>query len=476
MKRINHSRRHFIQAATGLAAAAAGPAGLRFSTPLALSLAGLGTMAAQSSSAADTSGPYKALVCLFMAGGNDSHNWLVPTDSSGYAEYASTRRELAWPLANLLPITSSAQGGGRSFGMPQELRPLRDLHEAGRMAWLANVGPLVRPITKTEYLAGAGVPTKLFSHNDQASMWQSFYPEGAQAGWGGRIGDLLVSANQSPVFTSISAAGNAVFLSGSQVLQYQVNPSGPVRLDTGDLYGSSTAGAALLRVVTGGGSSDYQREYTRVTQRSLDNTAVLQAALAGTAVSALPTSPILLSNGSSISLAQDSLAQQLRLVAQLVAAAPRLGMRRQVFMVSMGGFDTHANQMRDQPLLMARVAQAVGWFMTALAGQGMQNNVTLFSASDFGRTLTGNGQGSDHGWGAHHFVVGGAVRGGQIYGQMPRAILGSNDEVGSGRLLPSTSVTELAATLGRWMGLTTTELTQVLPNLGNFGSAGLGFV
>jgi uncharacterized protein (DUF1501 family) len=307
-------------------------------------------------------------------------------------------------------------------------------------------------------------------------MWQSFAPEGAQQGWGGRIADLLVSANQSPVFTALSTGGNAVFLTGNQVLQYQVNPSGPVRLDTGDLFGSTTASAALRRVVGGGGGNDYQREYARVTQRALDNAAVLQAALAGTAVNGLPSSPITLPNGSSLNLSHDSLAQQLRLVAQMVAAAPSLGMRRQVFMVSMGGFDTHAYQMRDQPLLMARVAQSVGWFMSALGSLGMQNNVTLFSASDFGRTLTTNGQGSDHGWGSHHFVAGGAVRGRQIYGRVPRAVLGSTDDVGSGRLLPSTSVTELAATLGRWMGLSSTELTQVLPNLGNFGSAGLGFI
>jgi uncharacterized protein (DUF1501 family) len=160
----------------------------------------------------------------------------------------------------------------------------------------------------------------------------------------------------------------------------------------------------------------------------------------------------------------------------MVASAGTLGMQRQVFMVNIGGFDTHANQMRDQPFLMARVAQAIGWFFTALDGLGLSNNVTLFTASDFGRTLSSNGQGSDHGWGSHQFVAGGAVAGREIYGRFPVTALGTSDEVGSGRLLPSTSVTEFAATLGGWMGLSNSELATVLPGLGNFASADLGFV
>jgi uncharacterized protein (DUF1501 family) len=195
-----------------------------------------------------------------------------------------------------------------------------------------------------------------------------------------------------------------------------------------------------------------------------------------TAVPALPTSSISVASGGSITLSSESLAQQLRNVAQMVAAASSLGMQRQVFMVNIGGFDTHANQNRDQPFLMARVAQAVGWFYTALDGLGLSNNVTLFTASDFGRTLSSNGQGSDHGWGSHQFVAGGAVAGKEIYGRFPVTALGTADEVGSGRLLPSTSVTEYAATLGRWMGLSNTDLATVLPGLGNFASSDVGFM
>ncbi len=473
---MSESRRHFLNTA---AAMAASPLLAPASAPFALSLAGLGAMAAQSANAADTAGPYKALVCLFMAGGNDSHNWLVPTDSGSYSDYLAARRELAWPAGKLLRLSNNTQGSGRSFGMPEELQPLQALYEAGRCAVVANVGTLERPTTKAEFLAGNNLPSKLFSHNDQQSTWQSLSPEGARSGWGGRMGDLLMSANQNPVFTAVSAAGNAVFLSGSAVTQYQVGAGGPVgvaALDKPWLHGSNTAAAALRRAVVAPGNNDFQAEYSRVMQRSLDTSSRLQAALASTPVLALPSVPIALPGAASLALDRDNLARQLRVVAQMVAAAPRLGMRRQVFMVNIGGFDSHVNQMRDQPLLMARVAHAVNWFFSALDGQGLGSNVTLFTASDFGRTLNSNGQGSDHGWGSHHFVLGGAVKGRQIYGKFPSLALGGADDVGSGRLLPSTSVQQYAATLGRWMGLSNTELATVLPGLGNFSSSNLGFL
>ncbi|OYV00001.1 MAG: Tat pathway signal protein [Burkholderiales bacterium PBB5] len=469
---MNASRRQFLRAGSGLMAAAANPLAAPLNAPLALSLAGLGAMAAQSASAADTSG-YKALVCLFMAGGSDQHNWVVPIDASGYAAYAKVRQELAWPAAKLLPITSTTQGSGRAFGMPLELQPLQALYEAGHCAVVANVGPLERPLTKTEYQNGVGTPAKLFSHNDQQSTWQSLSPEGARSGWGGRMGDVLAAANAYPVFTAVSAAGNAVFLTGSTVTQYQVGASGPLAmqgLGASWLHGSTTAGSALAKVLKTSGNDLYQAEYSRVVQRSIDTTSTLTSALQASPVAALPTAPITLPSGATLTLANDGLAKQLRMVAQMIAAAPKLGMRRQVFMVQVGGFDSHNYQMRDQPLLMARVAQSVAWFYNALTAVGQGNNVTLFTASDFGRTLVSNGDGSDHGWGSHHLVVGGAVKGRTIYGNFPVAALGSADDIGSGRLLPSTSVTQLASSLGGWMGLSAAERLTVLPTLGNFSA------
>ncbi|HSW06449.1 DUF1501 domain-containing protein [Aquabacterium sp.] len=471
---MNTSRRHFLHAAAALGAST----GLR-AAPLAMSLAGLSALSAQSAHAADVSNGYRALVCLFFAGGSDGHNWVVPIESTEYAQYAAVRRELTWNAAQLQPITSSTQGTGRRFGMPMELQPLRDLYEAGRAAIIANIGTLERPVSKAEYSAGIGLPSKLFSHNDQQSVWQSLSPEGARSGWGGRMGDILMSANANPVFTAISTSGNAVFLSGNAVTQYQVGTEGPVlvkALTDSWTLGSSTVATPLRRTLARGGSHVMQSEYTRVMQRSLDTSAALQSALAGVAVPALPTTPITLPSGATITLSNESVAKQLRMVAQLVGAGQTLGLRRQVFMVNMGGFDTHANQMRDQPLLMAKVAQSIGYFMTALQSIGLMNNVMLFTASDFGRTLTSNGDGSDHGWGSHHFVAGGAVRGREIYGRLPVTALGTADEVGSGRLLPSTGVTQLAATLGGWMGLSPVEQAMVLPNLGAFPAAPLGFV
>ena len=466
----NTSRRAFLAAAGGLAASGLG----RFATPLAMNLAGLGAMAAGQASAATTNDGYKAIVCLFMQGGNDSHNWIVPTDAASYASYASARRELAVPLNKLLALSTSGQAAGRTFGMPQELAPLQARYEAGQCAVVANVGTLVRPLTKSEAVAGVGLPPKLYSHNDQAAMWQSLQPEGAPTGWGGRMGDVLMSANQQPVFTAISTNGNAVFLSGSKVSQYQLGVNGPVTISAAQAgtHAGSTAVPTALKNMLGTTSSpnDFQAEYLKVVQRSLATSGTLQTALSAAAIPALPSVNIALPDGTTLNLAGDSLAKQLRIVAQMIASAPRLGLQRQVFMVSVSGFDAHAFQMRDQPMMMARVAQSIGWFMDAMQGVGMSNNVTLFTASDFGRTLVSNGDGSDHGWGSHHLVVGGAVKGKQILGNFPLTALGTSTDVGSGRLLPGIGVTQLAGSLAAWMGLNATERQLVLPNLANFGA------
>jgi len=468
---MNASRREFLRAAQGLAAAKAG-------STLAMGLAGMAALASQKVQAADTGGGYKALVCLFMYGGSDSHNWVVPIDATGYAQYANARQDLTWPQARLQPITSTRQAAGRAFALPDEISPMRNWYESGQLAVLANVGPLVRPLTKAQYQSGVGVPAKLYSHNDQQSTWQSLFPEGAPHGWGGRVGDILMAANPYPVFTNISATGNAVFLAGANALQYQVSGSGPVSirgLTASSIFGSSQLKPVLARVVQRG-SGNFGSEYATVTKRSLETAAVLTQALAGTAVPALPSTPVTLGNANPITLANEGLARQLRLVAQLCSAGQALGMRRQVFMVSIGGFDTHSDQNRDQPNLMARVALATDWFLGAMQSIGMLNNVVLFTGSDFGRTLTSNDGGTDHGWGSHHFVAGGAVRGREIYGTFPVTAIGTQEEVGSGRLLPSTSVTELAATLGAWMGLNHGELQYVLPNIGNFAQPNLGIV
>ncbi len=472
MTRFSHtgaSRRSFIRALGGLAASSAVP---QRALTLATSLAGMAALATNSQAATTTG--YKALVCFYMNGGSDTHNWVVPMDTSGYADYAGARGDLAWASNRLQQITATGQASGRSFGMPLELAPLRDCYEAGQAAIVANVGPLVRPVTKVDYAAGVGLPAKLFSHNDQASTWQSLAPEGAPSGWGGRMGDILMSANAQPVFTAISTSGNAVFLSGGNVSQYQVGPEGPVlagSMSAASVFGSTSVSAALQKAYAANATTErLQSEYARVMQRGMGANSALQAAIAGVNVPAIPTTAIAQVNAAATTLNQLSITKQLRMVLQIIAANQALGMRRQVFMVQMSGFDTHNAQMRDQPIQMAQVAQSISYFMNALTTLGLQNNVTLFTASDFGRTLLSNGSGSDHGWGSHHFVVGGAVKGRQIFGNFPVTALGTSDDIGSGRLLPSMAVTQLAASLAGWMGLSASEQQFVLPTLNNFGA------
>jgi uncharacterized protein (DUF1501 family) len=472
---MNPSKRLFLKSASGFSLATAG-----LGSPFAASLAGLAGMAAQSAEAASPASDYRALVCLFMAGGNDSHNWVVPIDSGGFADYNRARPTLALPMTSLSALSSaSRQAAGRQFAMATDLAPLRELYESKQLAVVSNVGPLVRPTTKAEYEAGAATPPKLYSHNDQSSCWQALAPEGARAGWGGRMGDALMANNGSPVFTSVSASGNAIFLSGLAATQYQINTGGAVGIN--GLYdpytlSSSTVASVLRKTQVDAGDNVFQSEVSRVAKRSIEAYEVLARAMATVNVAPIVNNNTRLSNGVTLALDQTPLAKQLRVVAQMIAVAPTLGMKRQVFMVSMGGFDTHGNQLRVHPSLMGNVAQAINYFTSTVRGMGLANNVTLFTASEFGRTLTSNGTGSDHGWGSHHFVAGGAVRGGDIYGRFPITALNGPDDVGSGRLLPSTSVTEYAATLARWMGVSASELGTVLPGLSNSGAADVGFI
>lgn len=458
---MNASRRHFLRV---LRAAAALPA-----ATLTLPLAGLGALAAHQARASG-SGDYRALVCLFMAGGNDGHNWVVPTAPAEHAAYAAARGALALPAGDLLDLGNGGQATGRRFGLAAPLAPLLPWYESGHAAVLANVGPLERPLTLADYRAGTGVPRKLFSHNDQQSTWQALAPEGAPSGWGGRMGDLLMALNDEPVFTAVSAAGNAVFLTGRDVVQYQVGSAGPAAvkmLDSAWTGNSGTVQGVMRRRLQGRPADALGDAYGQVLQRAVRANARLAGALAGVPAPALPPLRLPATSGS-VTLDQLGLAQQLRTVAHAIASAPALGLRRQVFLVQMGGFDTHAQQMRDHPALSAQVAASIDWFMTTLNTAGLLPGVTLFTASDFGRTLTANGDGSDHGWGSHHIVAGGGTLGTRIHGQFPEVALGTKTDVGSGRLLPTTSVTQLAGALGEWMGLSSGEVADVLPGLSGF--------
>ncbi|MET0855263.1 MAG: DUF1501 domain-containing protein, partial [Telluria sp.] len=312
------------------------------------------------------------------------------------------------------------------------------------------------------------LPPKLFSHNDQQSVWQSSAPEGATSGWGGRIGDLFESGNGNATFTCVNVSGNAVFMSGKSAVQYQVSTAGSVPLAglKAPLFGSAACSDALRTLVSQPRAHLLENEYSRVTKRSIDADTVLTSALA--------SSPAL----ATAFPAGNNLADQLKMVARMISAGPALGAKRQVFFVSMGGFDTHDAMLTAHPGLLSGVAGALAAFQQATVELGLSDKITTFTASDFGRTMSGNNDGSDHGWGSMHFVMGGAVKGQRFYGTAPVVANGGPDDVGQGRLLPTTSVDQLAATLGKWMGVSDSDLLGMLPSLVNYnaGARNLGFV
>jgi uncharacterized protein (DUF1501 family) len=440
-------------------------------TPLAINLAAI------SEAAAFDNTDYKALVCIFLYGGNDYANTVVPYDAANYALYHQIRAGVAGEnqagiaygraqlaATALTPADGAVLTDNLQFALAPQLTGLKALWDQRRLAVQLNVGPLIQPTTLAQYQSTNRVanplPPKLFSHNDQQSVWQSNGTEGSTVGWGGRLGDIAMSSNSNnSLLTCISASGNAVFVAGRDALQYQVSPGGAVRIAALN----TPLRDALTSIITRQSSHVLENEYAIVTRRSMDTEGVVNAALAGVN----PTTSFGTGN---------PLANQLKIVARLIGARATLGMRRQVFFVSLGGFDNHNLLMQDHPNLMTRVNEAMGAFHAATEELGVADKVTTFTASDFGRTLSSNADGSDHGWGSHHFVMGGAVNGGRFYGTAPHVSIQTNDQVGQGRLLPSTSVDEFAATLARWFGCATNELPGILPNVGNFTNTSLGFV
>jgi uncharacterized protein (DUF1501 family) len=441
--------------------------------PLAINLAAMGEAAAFDST------DYKALVCVFLYGGNDYSNTVVPYDPANYALYHQIRaggageQEAGIAIARadlaataLTPVAGPALTDNLQYALSPRLSGLKSLWDQERLAIQLNVGPLIQPTDINQYNSPNKVlnplPPKLFSHNDQQSVWQSNGVEGSVTGWGGRIGDLALSSN-SPrsLLTCISASGNAVFVAGRDALQYQISPGGAIKINA---LNNNALRTAITALITRQSAHVLEQEYAAVTQRSIEMESIVNGALAGTAplTTAFP--------------ANNGLGAQMRVVARLIGARAALGLRRQVFFVSMGGFDNHNLLMQDHPNLMQRLNDAMAAFYAATVELGVANKVTTFTASDFGRTLSSNADGSDHGWGGHHFVMGGAVQGRRFYGVAPRVSIQTPDQVGQGRLLPSTSVDVFSATLARWFGCSTNELPGILPNIANFTVPPTGFV
>nr|WP_315225629.1 DUF1501 domain-containing protein [uncultured Albidiferax sp.] len=455
-----HSRRAFLLRSGQLALAGT-------ALPVALNLAAMGEAAAFNAT------DYKALVCLFMHGGNDQANTVVAYDDARYSQYRAIRSSIALDRATLgatLLTPRTPLAGGRQYALHPAMTGLAGLFNTGKAAVQLNVGPLVVPLTRTQYDSGSRtlypVPPRLFSHNDQQSIWQSSSPEGSTVGWGGNLGDLALAGNGNSLFTCISVSGNAVFLSGDTALQYEVSTGGAVPINGigARVYGSSAVQNALATLAQQPRSHLLENAYTAMTVRAVGAESRINAALAGATLATPFTS-------------NNPLADQLKMVARLIAARSALGTARQVFFVSMGGFDLHDNLTARHPALLGRVSDALASFYAATVELGVASKVTAFTASDFGRSLTSNGDGSDHGWGSHHFVVGGAVQGQAFYGTPPPISVGdttaADDQwhVGQGRLLPSTSIDQYAATLATWFGVAPNELAGILPNLTHFGAA-----
>ena len=412
---------------------------------------------------AQTTSDYKALVCIFLFGGNDANNMLVPFDTTGYAAYSSIRGPLALAQNTLLPLTPTP-----NFAINPNLPDVQTLFNSKNAAFVANVGTLIQPLTRAQYLAGQTAPVNLFSHPDQQLEWQNAAISAATpTGWAGRIADVLgTSYNQGaqiPMITSV--AGDTLYCNG--------NATAPVSISPGNLGASSCSegsecaarqAAAQALLTMNSGVSLIQADDSITT-----NAYAYAKTLSDAVQSVTPLQTV---------FPASSVGAQLKQIAQIIQVRAALGVQRQIFFASIGNFDTHADQINLQSALLASLSPSLTAFYNATVELGVASNVTSFTMSDFSRTFQPNSNsGSDHAWGSHHIVFGGAVKGGQIYGAYPTLALGGPDDSGSnGRWVPSTSSAQYAATLAQWFGVSAANLPTVLPTIGNFSSNNLGFV
>ena len=415
---------------------------------------------------------YRALVCVFLYGGNDSFNMLVPRSDAEYGVYAASRQNLAIAQDDLLPI-SPLTSDGVDYGLHFSMGATRSLFEAGNAAFVTNVGPLIAPTTKDQFFnQSVPLPPQLFSHNDQQDQWLTLRGRSqSKTGWAGRIADLIrLNVADQQMATNASLFGSNLFQAADETIAYVMGPGGPLRFE--GLSGDPGAGLAYAqrqafdRIVDAGYGSIYERGFAAVQRRAIDaadrvSAAIENARAAGAVTTVFPPG---------------QLGTQLDTVAHLIAARDELGMQRQVFFVAAGGFDSHDNQNEDQPGLLANVSDSIAAFFAATVDLGIADAVTTFTQSDFGRTLTSNGDGTDHAWGGNQLVVGGSVAGRELYGSYPLLEIGGADDVGGGRLIPTTSADQFAATLARWFGIPEADLDTVAPHLANFTERDLGFM
>jgi uncharacterized protein (DUF1501 family) len=453
-------RRDFLRRASALTAAGL----VRGLVPASLAAAA-GPAAAQAAA-----GDYKALVCVFLYGGVDGNSLVVPLDGLGYAQYAAVRSEnsgINLPRSALLPVQPA--GSGVAYGLHPELSEIHPLFAEGRLAILANVGPLREPTTRATYRRLR--PENLFSHSDQQAQWQSAVASGVSAtGWGGRLADRVAAGAAATAFpVATSMAGNTLFTTGATTSPLAVPASGGLAL--AGFNGGAAAGARLSAM-----QSLLAIDRDNVFVRATGDVTAQALALADV------VNPVLSATNSAVQAPFQGLtsgiAQQLLQVAKLIEARAATGARRQVFFVSLGGFDTHANELPTLVTLLGQLSPALKAFYDATAALGVADQVTTFTLSDFGRTFQpAAGGGSDHAWGNHHFILGGAVRGGALYGRFPVLERGGPDDADTeGRWIPTTAVDQYGATLARWFGASAADIAAIFPNLGRFPVADLGFL
>jgi uncharacterized protein (DUF1501 family) len=410
--------------------------------------------------AARASSDYKALVCLFLFGGNDANNLIVPTDSTRYSAYRSIRRNLAIERSALLPI-SPRVGDGGTYGLHPGCGGLRALFESGKLAILANVGTLLGPVTRADYLnKSAAIPPQLFSHNDQQAQWQtSNGVQPARTGWGGRAADLLCPSMDARLRMNITLTGSNLFQVGEQVMPRAVSPW--------RIAGRAASSASRTPPVQDPLGAPHDDRFAEGAISCIHSAIEPDDLVIG----ALAAAPAI-----TTAFPETSLGRQLKMIARLIAAHPSLGQRRQIFFASVGGFDLHGDQLASHARLLSELSAAMKAFDDATSELGLNERITTFTASDFGRTLTSNGLGSDHGWGSHQLIMGGAVRGRRMYGRFPSLALNGPDDAGRGRWIPTTSVDEYGATLARWFGVCAADMPAVFPNLHRFEHPDLGFM
>ncbi|MEM7078837.1 MAG: DUF1501 domain-containing protein [Pseudomonadota bacterium] len=406
---------------------------------------------------ADAQQDYCALVCILLAGGADSFNMLVPSDIDRYDQYAAARSDLALGRSDLLPLAySGAQG--QTFGVHPGMPEVQSLFDSGDLAFVANVGPLAEPTSRAALEAGSvDLPLGLFSHSDQIAVWQtSAAGTRTTTGVAGRMADILNSqVNSGPISMNISLAGSSLFQTGEMVTGYAVDAAEGVRELAGYNDDDSNFDEIVDRLLAVPQTDAFRSTYAAGLRRSIDAGQALNASLA--------TAPSL-----TTTFADTPFSQALAQIARLISARASIGASRQTFFITVGGWDHHDEVLNNQANMLPGISQGLGQFHAALTELGLLDAVTTFTISDFGRTLTSNGRGSDHGWGGNQMVMGGAVDGGTIFGAYPELALGGELDLGRGRFLPTTSTDEVYADLALWFGIAPGELGLVLPNIARF--------